>query len=266
MDYSSYKFLRVEKRGNGVLLLTMNRPDVLNACDSTGHHELGQIWLDFGNDPSAKVAIITGEGKAFCAGGDLGKAKVGDVPTVLEVMRHDEAIVHNMLNLKKPVISAINGVAVGAGLAVGLLADISLASERTRLIDGHTKLGVVAGDHAALIWPLLCGLARAKYYLLLCEQIDGKTAAEIGLVSRFVEHEKLMPTAFDLADRLASGSQWAIRGTKQVLNSWLRNSTPIFDQSLALEMMSFFLPDAPEGVRAFRERRAPRFPSAATDQ
>jgi enoyl-CoA hydratase len=266
MDYSAYKFLRVEKKKNGVLLLTMNRPEVLNACDSAGHHELGQIWLDFGRDPSAKVAVITGEGKAFCAGGDLGKAKVGDVPTVLEVMRHDEAIVHNMLNLKKPVISAINGVAVGAGLAVGLLADISLACERTRIIDGHTKLGVVAGDHAALIWPLLCGLARAKYYLLLCEQIDGKLAAEIGLVSRFVEHAQLMETALNIADRLAVGSQWAIQGTKQVLNNWMRHSTPIFDQSLALEMLSFFLPDAPEGVNAFKEKRAPNFPSAQSDK
>jgi enoyl-CoA hydratase len=261
VNYSNYKFLRVELQDNGILMLTMNRPEILNACDSDGHDELGRIWLDFDRDPQAKVALITGEGKGFCAGGDLGKAKVGDVATVQQTMEHDYAIVHNMLNLKKPVVSAINGVAVGAGLAVALLADISIASDRARLIDGHTKLGVVAGDHAALIWPLLCGMARAKYYLLLCEQISGKEAAEMGLVSRCVSAEELMPTAIDIAGRLTNGSQWAIRGTKQVLNNWLRIATPIFDQSLALEMMSFFLPDAPEGVLAFREKRAPQFPS-----
>jgi enoyl-CoA hydratase len=262
LDYSKYKFLRVELRDNGILTLTMNRPEVLNACDASGHDELGRIWLDFDRDPRAKVALITGEGRAFCAGGDLGKANVGEVAAVQETMQHDYAIVHNMINLKKPVVSAINGVAVGAGLAVALLADVSIASERARLIDGHTKLGVVAGDHAALIWPLLCGMARAKYYLLLCEPISGREAAEMGLVSRCVTPESLMPTAMEIAERLANGSQWAIRGTKQVLNNWHRIATPIFDQSLALEMMSFFLPDAPEGVRAFREKRPPQFPSA----
>ena len=180
-------------------------------------------------------------------------------------MRRDRAIVHNMMNMRKPVVSAINGVAVGAGLAVALLADISVASEKAVLIDGHTKLGVVAGDHAALIWPLLCGMARTKYYLLLCERIDGREAATIGMVSRCVDHDQLMPTAMAIAERLAKGSQWAIQGTKQVMNNWLRVNAPIFDQSLAMEIASFSLPDAAEGVQAFREKRDPIFPSARID-
>jgi enoyl-CoA hydratase len=262
MDYKDYEFLRIERRAGGVLLITLNRPEVYNACTGEGHDEMGRIWLDFDKDPEARVALITGEGKAFCSGGDLKKANIDDRDHVMATMRRDQAIVHNLINSKKPIVSAINGVAVGAGLAVALLADISIASEKAVLIDGHTKLGVVAGDHAALIWPLLCGLAKAKYYLLLCEKITGKEAAEMGMVSRCVPHEELMPTALDIADRLAKGSQWAIGGTKQVMNNWLRNATPIFDQSLALEIASFFLPDAAEGVAAFREKRAPDFPSA----
>ena len=262
MNYDHYKFLKIERTENGILLIKMSRPEVLNACDEEGHGELGRIWLDFERDPSVNVALVTGEGKAFCAGGDLRQSNT-DSPAAIQVtMDHDAAIVRNMVAINKPVVSAINGVAVGAGLAVALLADISIASDKARLIDGHTKLGVVAGDHAALIWPLLCGLARAKYYLLLCDAISGPEAAEIGLVSKCVNSEELMTTAMQVAGRLAAGSQWALRGTKQVLNNWLRSNSAIFDQSLALEMMSFFMPDSREGTSAFREKRPPQFPSA----
>jgi enoyl-CoA hydratase len=177
-------------------------------------------------------------------------------------MRDAGNLVYNMINIRKPVVSAINGVAVGAGLAVALLADISIASENARLIDGHTKLGVVAGDHAALLWPLLCGMARAKYYLLLCESVSGKEAGEIGLVSRCVPHDELMKTAMGVAERLASGSQWAVQGTKQALNSWFKNNMSIFNESLALETASLLLPDLKEGQRAFAEKRAAQFPSS----
>lgn len=262
MSYDGYTYLCVDRQASGVVVITMDRPEVLNACDANGHDELGRIWLDIERDPKAKVALITGAGKAFSAGGDLRGARMGDPETAQETMRHDMAIVHNMINSTKPVVSAINGVAVGAGLAVALLADVSIASDRARIIDGHTKLGVVAGDHAALLWPLLCGMARAKYYLLLCEEISGREAAEIGLVSRCVPHDDLMPTALEVAERLARGSQWAIRGTKQVLNNWLTSNIAIFDQSAGMEMLSFFLADAPEGLNAFLERRAPEFPSA----
>ena len=262
MDYSKYTYLKVELQKTGVLLVTMNRPEVLNACDNAGHHELGQIWLDFDSDPEARVALITGAGRGFCAGGDMREKITDDQANAKVVMRDAGNLVYNMINIRKPVVSAINGVAVGAGLAVALLADISIASENARLIDGHTKLGVVAGDHAALIWPLLCGMARSKYVLLLCESVSGKEAAEIGLVSRCVPHDELMKTAMGVAERLASGSQWAIQGTKQALNSWFKNNMSIFNESLALETASLLLPDLKEGQRAFAEKRAPQFPSS----
>lgn len=264
--YAHYEFLKIDVRQNGVALLTMNRPEVLNACTPKGHSELGQIWLDLDQDEAVNVSIITGEGKGFCAGDDLRNSIIGDPEAIQRTMEHAAAIVNNMVAAKKPIVSAINGVAVGAGLAVALLADISLASDRAKLIDGHTKLGIVAGDHAALIWPLLCGMARAKYYLLLCDTIKGEEAAQIGLVSKCVPHDDLMTVAFDVANRLAKGSQFAIQGTKQVLNNWLRASGAIFDQSLALEMASLFMPDAREGTSAFRERREARFPSAGIGQ
>jgi enoyl-CoA hydratase len=168
-----------------------------------------------------------------------------------------------MINLDKPVISAINGVAVGAGLVVALMADVSIMSETARFTDGHTKLGVAAGDHAAILWPLLCGMAKAKYYLLTSDFIDGKEAERIGMVSLCVPPDKLMETAFGVADRLATGAQLAIRYTKRALNNWLRQAGPIFDQSLALEMITFTQPDVLEGARAIREKRPPRFAASS---
>jgi enoyl-CoA hydratase/carnithine racemase len=167
-----------------------------------------------------------------------------------------------MIDLDKPIVSAINGVAVGAGLVVALLADVSIIAETARLTDGHTRLGVAAGDHAAIIWPLLCGMAKAKYYLLTCDFIDGREAERIGLVSLCVPPDQVMPRAEAVADRLAGGAQFAIRYTKRALNNWLRQAGPIFDQSLALEMLTFGQPDVREGVRALREKRPPRYPSS----
>ncbi len=156
-----------------------------------------------------------------------------------------------------------NGVAVGAGLVVALLADISVIGENVRFTDGHTKLGVVAGDHAAIIWPLLCGMAKAKYYLLTSDFIDGKEAERIGLVSLCVPAEQVLPRALEVADKLAAGSQMAIRWTKKSLNNWLRMAGPIFDASVALEMLTFAMKDdVLEGAKAIKEKRAPSFPSA----
>jgi enoyl-CoA hydratase len=181
---------------------------------------------------------------------------------IAQVMKEAGDIVYNITNLDKPVVSAINGVAVGAGLAVALMADISIMSETARITDGHVRLGVGAGDHAAIIWPLLCGLAKAKYYLLTADFIDGKEAERIGLVSMCVLPEDVMPKALEVATKLATGPQLAIRWTKRALNHWVRQAGPIFDNSLALEMLGFFSDDVPEGVKAIKEKRPPVFPSA----
>ena len=264
MDYANYRHLVFERKPSGVLLITINRPEVLNATNARLHWELTQVWLTVDADPETRVAVVTGAGKAFSAGGDLDLVEemAGNADAAARTMREASDLVYNILNLDKPVVSAINGVAVGAGLVVALLADVSIISETARLTDGHTRLGVVAGDHAAIVWPLLCGMAKAKYYLLTSEFLDGREAERIGLVSLCVAPADVLPRALDVADRLGRGSQPSIRWTKRALNNWLRQAGPIFDQSLALEMLTFMHGDVREGARAIREKRAPAFPSA----
>ena len=265
MLYSNYKRLLLERRENGVLLLTLNRPEKYNAVDEGMHRELARVWTDVSADPETRVAVITGSGKAFSAGGDLDMVRrmAGHHDRVAHMLSEMSDMVYNIINCEKPIISAINGVAVGAGLVVALLADVSIIADTARLADGHTRLGVVAGDHAALIWPLLCGMAKARYYLLTSEFLDGKEAERIGLVSLCAPREEVLPKAWEVADKLAAGSRNAVRWTKRSLNNWLRQAGPIFDQSLALEMLSFMGPDVREGARAIREKRSPRFPSAS---
>ncbi len=264
MDYADYQHLLFDRRKNGVVLITINRPEVMNATNARLHWELTQVWLTIDADPAARVALVTGAGRAFSAGGDISLVEdmAGNPEAAARTMREAADLVYNIINLDKPVISAINGVAVGAGLVVALLADVSIISETARFTDGHTRLGVAAGDHAAIIWPLLCGMAKAKYYLLTSEFIDGREAERIGLVSRCVPADELMETALAVAEGLAGGSQHAIRFTKRALNNWLRQAGPIFDQSLALEMLCFGFEDVKEGARAIREKRPPSFPSA----
>jgi enoyl-CoA hydratase len=263
IDYNTYQHLLVHKQ-DGIALLTMNRPEVYNATNGRLHYELGHIWLDIGADPEVRVAVITGAGHAFSAGGDLEMIErfLGDPAAITSTMKEASDIVYNIINLDKPVISAINGIAVGAGLAVALMADISIASEKARFTDGHVRLGVGAGDHSVIIWPLLCGMARAKRYLLTADFLDAQEAERIGLVSMVVPHDQLMATAMELARKLASGPQSAIRWTKRALNQWLRVMGPAFDYSLATEMLGFFGSDVREGLQALREKRPPNFPTA----
>ncbi|MGQ0502015.1 MAG: enoyl-CoA hydratase/isomerase family protein [Panacagrimonas sp.] len=265
MTYEDFQFLKFEHRANGVLVITINRPEVMNATNARLHWELTKIWAVVNDDPKTKVAVITGSGdRAFSAGGDLEwvGGMVGNPKTVAVVMQEAADVVYNIMACDKVVISAINGVAVGAGLAVAMLADISIMAEEAKITDGHVKLGVGAGDHAAIVWPLLCGMAKAKYYLLTAEFIDGKEAERIGLVSLCTPRAQLMEKALSVADKLAAGSQQAIRLTKRSLNGWMHMARPIFESSLAMEMMCFLGDEAAEGVAAVREKRAPKFPSA----
>lgn len=264
MDYKEYQHLLVEKK-DGIALLTINRPEALNATNFRLHYELSRIWLDLSADDEVRVALITGAGRAFSVGGDFEviEKAAGNPEVVAQIMQEAKDIVHNLINLDKPVISAINGYAIGAGLAVALLADISIASENARFTDGHIRLGVAAGDHAAVIWPLLVGMAKAKLYLLTADDLDAKEAERIGLVSMVVPHDQLMPKAWEMAYKLARGPAQAIRWTKQSLNQWLRAAAHTsFDYSLALEMLGFFGVDIREGMKAVREKRSPSFPSA----
>ena len=265
MEYEDYQFLRFERPGKGILLIKINRPEVLNATNARLHNELTYVWSTVEADDLTNVVVITGEGdKAFSAGGDMDliEGMIGNSEEILRVQKEARDLVYNILAFEKPVISAINGVAVGAGLAVALLADISVMNEDAKLSDGHTKLGVGAGDHAAIIWPLLCGMAKAKYYLMTADFVSGPEAERIGLVTFCKPSAQVLPVALDIADKLAKGSQPAIRGTKQTLNGWLRQASPIFEDSLKMEMFGFLGKDAEEGLSALKKKIAPKFPSA----
>jgi enoyl-CoA hydratase len=225
------------------------------------HTELATIWTDVAEDEETRVAVVTGAGRAFSAGGDLAmvERQIGNYDLVTRMLKEMGDLVYNMANCEKPIVSAINGVAVGAGLVVALLADISICAEDARLGDGHVRLGVAAGDHAAIIWPLLCGLAKAKYYLLTGEMVSGAEAERIGLVSKALPRDEVLPEAMRVAGQLAAGPQQAIRLSKRALNGWLRTAGPIFDQSAAYEMLTFLGEDIKEGLASLREKRQPQF-------
>src|SRR6202035_877037 len=233
----------------------------MNTTDEALHRELAEIWRDVDRDASVNAAIITGAGRIFSAGGDFSIIRKNIEVFEARARQWKEArdIVYNCINCSKPVISAMRGVAVGAGLVCGILADVSLATRDCRILDGHTRLGVAAGDHAAMIWPLLCGMAKAKYYLLTCDTLLGAEAERIGLVSLCVDDDDVLPTATRIANDLAQGAQNAIRWTKHSLNHWYRMFAPAFETSLGLEFLSFTGPDVQEGLAAHREKRPAHF-------
>jgi enoyl-CoA hydratase len=263
MDYSDYQELRIRRVEPGILEIVMRAEQGKLSVTTAGMHaEMARVWLDVDRDPQTRVAILRGEGRGFSAGGDLAMVEemTRDFAVRARVWREAKDLVYNLINCSKLVVSAMHGPAVGAGLVAGLLADISIASRTARLIDGHTRLGVAAGDHAAIVWPLLCGMAKAKYYLLLCESISGEEAERLGLVSIACEESELQEKALEVARKLAAGAQTALRWTKYSLNNWLRMAGPAFDASLALEVLGFTGPEAKEGVASHREKRKPGFP------
>jgi enoyl-CoA hydratase len=257
-EYSSLRFLAPEA---GILELVMANEGRLNAATENMHRDLASVWRAIDTDDAVRVVIVRGEGSNFSSGGDFDMIDrmTRDEATLIRVWKEASDLVYNLINCSKPVVSAIRGSAVGAGLAIALLADVSIAATDARILDGHTRLGVAAGDHAVIIWPLLCGLAKARYHLLMNKSLSGAEAERIGLIAVAVPDAMVLETAFDVARTLSAGSTTAIRWTKHALNNWLRLAGPSFDTSLALEFLGFRLSDAREGLAAARGKRRPDF-------
>jgi enoyl-CoA hydratase len=264
-DYSRYEFIKVEK-AERVATVTLNRPDRLNAVNPGLHHELMTIWNDLAEDCEVNAIILTGAGRAFCAGGDvkgmasgtLASASGGKAERITAA--EGRRIVQNMLDVEQPIIGAINGDAVGLGATIALLCDIIVASEKARFADTHVKVGVVAGDGGAVIWPLLIGPARAKEFLMRGHFVNGADAFKMGMVNYAVAPEQVMAKARELAQELADGPTYAIRWSKLAVNKWLKQQTNlILDASLAYEMVTFTTEDHREAARAFVEKRKPNF-------
>jgi enoyl-CoA hydratase len=257
-DFSSLQFHAPEA---GILELVISNEGRLNAATEAMHRDLAVVWRAIDTDDAVRAVVVRGEGENFSSGGDFDMINrmIEDEATLIRVWKEASDLVYNLINCSKPVVSAIRGSAVGAGLAIALLADVSIAADNARILDGHTRLGVAAGDHAVIIWPLLCGLAKARYHLLTNKSLSGAEAERIGLIAVAVPDAQVLDTAFDVARTLAAGSATAIRWTKHALNNWLRLAGPSFDTSLALEFLGFKLADVREGLAAVREKRRPAF-------
>jgi enoyl-CoA hydratase len=240
---ANFPSLAFDQPGPGILRITLSAPGKLNAADAPMHRDLAYVWRQIDEDPQVLCVLVRGDGKSFSAGGDFSliEEMIDSDAALVRVWKEARDLVYNMVNCSKPVVSQIQGPAVGAGLAIALLADVSIAAHDARLLDGHTRLGVAAGDHAVLIWPLLCGLAKARYHLLTNTPVTGKQAEQMGLVSLSVPAYELETRALGAAGKLAAGSPTALRWTKYALNNWLRMAGPSFDTSLALEFLGFRL-------------------------
>jgi enoyl-CoA hydratase len=258
--YADFSDLVIDRPAERVLRITLDAPG-LNAVGPAVHGQLADIWRVVDRDPDTHVALLRGAGTAFSAGGsfELIDSVMSDEAARLRVLREARDLVVNILDCSTPIVSAIHGPAVGAGLVAGLLADVSVVGRTARIIDGHTRLGVAAGDHAALCWPLLCGMAKAKWYLLTCETLSGEEAERIGLVSLCVDDDEVQDRALAVAEQLAGGAQAALRWTKHTLNHWYRSQLPAFDASLAYEFLGFTGSDAREGLASHVEKRPPHF-------
>jgi len=241
--------------------VTINRPP-MNTMTMKMHKDMGHIWEDLDRDASVRAIVLTGAGTAFSAGGDfeiVTYAQQGG-EKLREVHDDTRALVYSMVRCSKPIVAAINGAAIGAGIAAAVCSDITIASETAILNDGHIRLGVACGDGACLIWPLLMGMARAKLYLLTGRFFTGKEAASMGFVSLAVPPAEVLVTALQVAAELAAGPQPAIRATKAALQHWLNIAS--FEHSCAAEMLTFTGQDVREGALAIKEKRSPRFPTA----
>ncbi len=245
----------------GVLEIVLGRAERLNAADADTHRDLAAVWRAVSAERRVRAVLVRGEGGNFSAGGDFSliESMIEDDATLVRVWHEARDLVYNLVNCDTPVVAAIRGVCVGAGLAVALLSDVTVAAKTARILDGHVRLGVAAGDHSAIIWPLLCGMAKAKYHLLTNTPVSGAEAEEMGLVALALDDAEVEEKALGIAAQLAAGSATAVRWTKYALNNWLRLAGPSFDASLALEFLGFRLPDAKEGLASLRGKRSPDF-------
>ncbi|ASG22241.1 enoyl-CoA hydratase/isomerase family protein [Nitrospirillum viridazoti] len=265
VDYSKYEFLKVEIDGNGVATVTMNDPEKLNAVGPENHKELEYIWVDLAQDESIKAIVLTGAGRAFSAGGDVKKmaARAGTefgLKYALRVPQNTLRIFEHMLLTPQPVIAAVNGDAIGLGLTLALFCDMSLVADDARLGDTHVKVGLVAGDGGAVVWPLLVGPQRAKEFLMRGKVLKGAEAAALGLINYAHPRETVLEEALKVATEIAANPVWAVRWSKAAVNKQLKAQlNQVLELSIAYESLTMLTHDYKEAATAFAEKRKPTF-------
>jgi len=260
-DYSRYRFVKVEN-DDGVATLTLNRPERRNAAHEAMHRELEDVFRDVGEDDDIRAIVLTGAGDAFCAGGDASSMDSGEFNPTGPRIPFDgvRRLINHILDVEQPIIAAVNGDAAGLGATLALFCDVTYVAEAARIGDTHVKMGLVAGDGGAVIWPMLVGMARAKQYLFTGDWISGREAERIGLVNFALPVEEVLPEATAFARRLADGATMAIRWTKYSMNKILRDQVNLaLDTSMFLEAATMGTGDLQEAARAFLEKRPPKF-------
>jgi len=261
-DYSRFEQLTVAVGSHGIATVTLNRPEKKNAVGMQMHAELALIFREIDRDPAIRVAVLTGAGTAFSAGGDLEwmQEMIDDASIFERTIREAKEIVLSMLDCEKPLIARVNGHAMGLGATLALFCDVIFATTKARIGDPHVGVGLVAADGGAIIWPQLIGYARAKEFLMTGDALTAADAARIGLINHAVDPELLDQTVDAFVLRLACGAQQAIRWTKASINLGLKQlAVSILDSALAYEAVTNLSADHQEAVAAFRESRAPVF-------
>ncbi len=261
MVFQGYKTMRFEYRGR-VLRVILDGNGPMNPVDQDLHDELARVFAEVDRDPDSDVIVLTSENRAFCAGGDMEWfQEMIDRPEGFRAIAHEaKRIVFGLLEMEKPIVCRLNGAAAGLGATIALLCDIIVADEKALIGDPHVRMGIVAGDGGAVIWPQLIGFARAKEFLMTGDMIPASRAAEMGLVNYAVPTAELDAKTDEIVDKLAGGARWAIRWTKTVTNITLREiAHKLMDASLAYEMMTNLTADHQEAVSAFKEKRPPKF-------
>ena len=262
IEQSKYEWIKIDKRDDGVATLTLNNPRRKNAVSRPMHREMERIWDDVDMDDDIRVVILTGEGDAFCAGTDLSfqdkenqSGRKGRPP-----FRSARRLFWGMMDTEKPIIAKVRGPAYGVGVNIALACDMVIAAEGAKFCDSHVRMGIAPGDGGAAFFPLLLGFHRAKEYLMLGEPIEGRKAADIGLINYCVPEAELDEFVDNYAIRLASGPPLAISYAKMSVNLLLKQMTAgAFEASLAYDQLTLFTDDHAEGARAFLEKRQPVF-------
>jgi enoyl-CoA hydratase len=261
MNFADYSTMKFERRGR-LLYATFNRPDTLNSIERKAHAELVRFFAELSVDPESDVAILSGAGRAFSAGGDLDymQEMVDDPAIFIDDIPEVKRVVFGMLDCPKPIIAKVNGHAIGLGATVALLCDVIFAVPHAKIGDPHVKVGFAAGDGGAVIWPHLIGHARAKEYLLTGRLLTGEEAAKIGLINHVVPADQIDKAVDDFAQELLGGAMRAIQWTKLSINIGLKQiAHAVLDASVAYEALSNMTADHREAVSAMREKRAPQF-------
>lgn len=265
IDYSKYAFIKVETGDDGVCVVTMNDPDKLNAVGPHNHWELEHIWIDLARDEAIKTIILTGAGRAFSAGGDIKKmaeraqTEYG-LKYALRVPQNTLRLFEHMLLCPQPIIAAVNGDAIGLGMTLALFSDMSIVADDARLGDTHVKVGLVAGDGGAVMWPLLVGPQRAKEFLMRGKLLKGAQAAEMNLVNYAFPKDTVLDEALTIAREIAANPVWAVRWSKAAVNKQLKAQlNQILELSIAYESLTMLTHDYAEATRAFAEKSTPTF-------